>query len=97
MTYVRWLHATLLANAVDIVGMPLSLARDVADILIQTGRGVSPYLWVDHFVAKAQQSRDEQLGWGLPHRKGGQAPSRPPTPEEEQAAAEWAENPTGRR
>lgn len=56
-TFTRWLTATLVANGVT-GPLPMDAARDVAEILLATGRTVDPCGWMDRYVVAAVEAKE---------------------------------------
>lgn len=56
----RWLRATLIANGVA-GPLPLSVAVDVAEILVATGRAIPASKWVDEMIRSKRVEDYKQM------------------------------------
>lgn len=60
-TLSRWFRVTLAANGLNADTMPFADVRAIADILEATGRTIPRNVWVDHFVAQAEDAALDSL------------------------------------
>lgn len=54
----RWLQVTLIANGIT-GPLPLHIAIDVAEVLVETGRAIPAPAWVDELIALRRQQEDQ--------------------------------------